>query len=87
MGRANNISRSLQIISKGQGWDPSKIDGVDYANNEFKEDRVTKGEQLGGPLPSSPQSSTPNPGVPGPDMRSPGAGGTSHGKHNPNAGK
>jgi hypothetical protein len=25
MGRANNTSRSLQIISKAQGWDPNQI--------------------------------------------------------------
>ena len=56
MARNNNTSRSLIIMSKLQGWDPSKIDGVDYANNEYPEDRVTKGEQLHGPLPPSEQS-------------------------------
>jgi hypothetical protein len=37
MSRHNNTSRSLQIISRGQGWDPSKIqsapgtpDGKDF---------------------------------------------------------
>jgi hypothetical protein len=29
MGRANNSSRSLQIISRAQGWDPNKIEGFD----------------------------------------------------------
>lgn len=27
MGRANNTARSLQIISRQQGWDPQKIEG------------------------------------------------------------
>lgn len=27
MGRQNNVSRSLQIISRAQGWDPNKISG------------------------------------------------------------
>lgn len=89
MGRANNIARSLQIISKAQGWDPCKIEGSEYPNCDYPEDRVTKGDtpHLSGPLPSSPESSTPNPSVPGPDTRGPGPGGQGHGKHDPNAGK
>ncbi len=29
MGRANNTSRSLQIISRQQGWDPNCIEDLD----------------------------------------------------------
>jgi len=85
MGRANNTSRSLIIMSKLQGWDPCKIDGQDYVGGEFPEDRVTKGDTayLTGPLPGSPESVTPDPGVPGPDNRSPGPGGESRKVHNP----
>jgi hypothetical protein len=28
MGRANNTARSLQIISRANGWDPNKIEDV-----------------------------------------------------------
>jgi hypothetical protein len=89
MGRANNTSRSLVIISKMQGWDPCKIDGQDYPNGEYPEDRVTKGDTayLGGPLPTSPESATPSVGPAGPDTRSPGPGGGPHGRHDPMAGK
>lgn len=89
MGRANNTSRSLIIISKLQGWDPCKIDGQSFPNAEYPEDRAMKGDTayLSGPLPSSPESATPHPGVPGPDVRSPGPGGQSHGKGSPYAGK
>ena len=87
MGRANNTSRSLQILSKLQGWDPSKIDGVDYPNGSYTEDRVTKGEQLGAPLPRDPQEPCPDPKPAGPDTRGPGPGGQSHGRGNPMAGK
>jgi hypothetical protein len=34
MGRANNTSRSLQIISKAQGWDPTEIIGDAYHARE-----------------------------------------------------
>ena len=89
MGRANNVSRSLGIISKQQGWDPSKIDGQDYPNNSYPEDRVTKGDTpyLTGPLPKDPQEPCPDPKPAGPDTRSPGPGGNSHGTGNPYAGK
>lgn len=89
MGRANNTSRSLIIISKQQGWDPTKIDGVDFANNVYPEDRVTRGDTpyLSGPLPRDPQEPCPDPGVPGPDTRGPGPGGVPRAPGNPYAGK
>ena len=89
MGRANNVGRSLQIISKLQGWDPCKIEGSDYANCEYPEDRVTKGDTpyLTGTGTTSPQSSVPDPKPPGGDTRSPGSGGQNSGKHNPMVGK
>lgn len=88
MGRANNTARSLIIASKLQGWDPTKIDGKDFANGEYPETRVNTGDTpyLTGPLPGSPENQTPDPGVPGADSRSPGPGGTSSGKHNPYGG-
>lgn len=89
MARHNNIARSLIIMSRANGWDPCKIEGADYPNNEYAEDRVTKGDtpHLTGTGTTSPESSTPNPGVPGADTRSPGAGGKSSGRHDPMAGK
>ncbi len=62
MGRANNTSRSLVIMSQLQGWDPCKIDGSDYPNCEYPEHRVTEGDTgyLQGPLPTSPQSTRPD---------------------------
>lgn len=72
MARHNNTSRSLQIMSKLQGWDPSKIDGVDYAGNSYPEDRTTKGEQFQGPLPKDPQGSCADPAPARADNRNPG---------------
>ena len=88
MARHNNTSRSLIIMSKLQGWDPCTIEGKEFANNEYPEDRATKGDTayLHGPLPGGPQDAIPDPGAPGPDNRSPGPGGKSHGKHDPFAG-
>lgn len=88
MGRANNISRSLIEISKRQGWDPTKIDGFgEFPNNDYPEDRATKGEQLHGPLPRDPQGECPHPSPPGPDNRGPGAHPRSKPGPNPYAGK
>lgn len=39
--RANNTSRSLQIISEANGWDATKIIGETYYHNE---DRVNSGD-------------------------------------------
>lgn len=41
MGRANNTSRSLQIISRANGWDPTQIIGEAY---NYNENRVTEGD-------------------------------------------
>lgn len=89
MARHNNTSRSLIILSKMQGWDPTKIDGQDFANNVYPEDRATKGDTpyLTGPLPRDPQEPCPDPGPSGPDTRGPGPGGERHGTGNPYAGK
>lgn len=86
MGRANNTSRSLQIISRAQGWDPCKIDGKDYRHLEYDDNEPMQGFKPG-PPPASPEANVPSPSVPGPDTRSPGPGGQSHGKHDPYAGK
>jgi hypothetical protein len=88
VGKANNVARSLIIASKLQGWDPTKIEGENFANGAYPEDRTTEGDTayLHGPLPPSPESKTPDPGVPGPDNRTPGSGGRSSGKHNPYGG-
>ena len=89
MARHSNTSRSLQILSRLQGWDPSKIDGADYPNNEYPENRATKGDTpyLTGPLPKDPQEPCPDPKPAGPDTRGPGPGGKSHGHGNPYTGK
>lgn len=86
MGRANNTSRSLQIISRLQGWDPCKIGGEEFKAIEYDENERMEGFKPG-PLPVDPQAACPDPPVPGPDARGPGAGGQSHGVHDPNAGK
>jgi len=41
MGRMNNTSRSLIIISKANGWDPTEIHGDSY---NYNEDRVKVGD-------------------------------------------
>jgi hypothetical protein len=88
MGRANNTGRSLIIISQAQGWDPTKIEGADFPNNAYPENRVTKGDTayLHGPLPSSPEANCPDPSMQGPDTRSPGPGGTKRGHGDPYGG-
>jgi hypothetical protein len=86
MGRANNVSRSLQIISRMQGWDPCKIDGEHFAHLEYDENERQQGFRPG-PAPTSPQSIQRTQSPPGPDTRGPGPGGTNHGHHNPMAGK
>lgn len=89
MARHNNVSRSLIIISKAQGWDPTKIDGQDFVNGVYPEDRATKGDTayLNGQLPKDPQEPCPDPSAPGPDNRTPYAIGKNHGTHDPMAGK
>lgn len=84
MGRANNVGRSLIILSKMQGWDPCTIEGADYPSNEYNEDKVTKGSdtRFTGHE-TDPQGPTPDPAVPGPDNRSPGPGGKNHGVGDP----
>lgn len=86
MGRANNTSRSLHIISKLNGWDPSKIDGADYPNSVYDENERMQGFKAG-TLPRDPQEPCPDPSPPGPDTRTPFVIGGRSGKHNPNAGK
>lgn len=88
MSRYNNIARSLIIVSKANGWDPCQIEGKDYVNGEYPEDRPTKGDTayLHGPLPNDPQGGDSNVGAPGPDTRGPQA--VKHpGTGNPYAGK
>lgn len=89
MGRHNNPARSLVIMSKLQGWDPTKIDGQEYVNNEYREDRVTKGDGFMGkaPMPTSPEQECPYPAQPGPDTRGPNPVGGKGGHHDPYAGK
>ena len=81
MARQNNTSRSLIIMSKLQGWDPTKIDGKDFVGNVYPEDRTMKGDTpyLTGPLPKDPQEPCPDPSAPGPDARTPGNASRSHG--------
>lgn len=38
MGRHNDIVRSLEILSKAQGWDPHKMTGDVYRYNENRLD-------------------------------------------------
>lgn len=68
MARHNNISRSLQIMSREQGWDPCKIDGQDYPHLEYDEQEPTRGFRPGAP-PPDPQGPCPDPAPPGPDTR------------------
>jgi hypothetical protein len=57
MGRANNTARSLQIISKQQGWDPNEIVG----ETTFPREDIFK--SVTGPIPggaADPQSACPD---------------------------
>lgn len=85
MGKPNNIARSLIISAKLRGWDPTKIEGADFPNSDYPENRVIQGDTpyLSGPLPKDPENATPNPGPSGPDNRSPSPGGQNHGTHDP----
>lgn len=69
MGRANNTSRSLQIISKAQGWDPTEIIGDAY---HARED-LTQSDTW--PIPASMKDTSepcPDPGVDSkPDFQTP----------------
>ena len=91
MSRNNNTARSLIIMSKLQGWDPTRIEGFEGQDLGYREDIPTRGTvgwvpPVGGPpdvkmqsMPAPPvehnQAGSGGSGSPGTGVSVPGGGG------------